>query len=60
MHTLIEVADEYGINVYFNAVGIEKGYDISDFGCRTVKDYLNYSNIKMFTTSDDIETLNNI
>ena len=57
MHVLIEVAKEHGINVYLNAIGVENGYDENDFGCQTVKDYLNYENIKLITTRDDIDTL---
>lgn len=57
IHTLIDVAKEFGINVYLNAIGVENGYDGNDFGCQTVKNYLNYSNVKMITTRDDISTL---
>jgi polysaccharide pyruvyl transferase WcaK-like protein len=57
IHTLIEVANELGVNVFFNAVGIENGYDLSHPSCHIVEDYLNYKNIKMITTRDDMETL---
>lgn len=55
---LVDIANKYDINIYFNAVGLENGYDIKDLGCRTVKEYLNSKNVKMITTRDDINTLN--
>lgn len=54
---LIDEANKLGINVVFNAVGIENGYDIRYHGCKIVKKYLNYPNIKLISTRDDIETL---
>ena len=55
---IIDLAEKFNIPVYFNAVGIE-GYDNNDFRCQILKRYLNKNNIKILTTRDDLETLNN-
>ncbi|WP_010677040.1 polysaccharide pyruvyl transferase family protein [Bacillus timonensis] len=57
MHTLVEAANHLNINVFFNAVGIENGFDLTHPSCKIVKEYLNYPNIKMISTRDDIDTL---
>lgn len=57
MYTLTKIAEDLKIPMYFNAVGIENGYNINLYGCKTVKKYLNSCNVKKITTRDDIETL---
>lgn len=55
---IIDLASQYNIPVYFNAVGIE-GYDEYDFKCQHLKEQINKNCIRIITTRDDIQTLNN-
>ena len=50
------LAEERGVPVLFNAVGIE-GYDAHDGECRLLKHALNRSCVKAITTRDDLEML---
>lgn len=53
---ILDVAQEYGIPVYFNSVGVE-GYDGADERCIRLAQTLNYDCIKGITVRDDLETL---
>jgi polysaccharide pyruvyl transferase WcaK-like protein len=53
---LILVADELGTPVALSGLGVE-GYDDADFRCRTLKDSLNRSVVRIITTRDDIVSL---
>lgn len=46
------------IPVMFNGIGIE-GYDEIDIRCQKLKKVINYDCVKVITTRDDIELLNN-
>ena len=54
---ILNVAHERGIPVMMNAVGVE-GYSETDIRCQRLKRVLNYDNVKVITTRDDIDTLN--
>lgn len=53
---ILECADECGIPVYFNCVGVE-GYDAEDARCVRLAQTLNLDCIKGITVRDDLETL---
>lgn len=53
---LLEVAQECGIPVYLNSVGVE-GYDGGDARCVRLAQALNYDCVKGISVRDDIETL---
>lgn len=52
------IAEQYGIPVMFNAVGVE-GYDENDRYCRLLRNALNRTCVKKITCRDDVELLNN-
>lgn len=58
LSALIEVAQEKGIDIVLNAVGVE-GYDKDDERCQFLRKRLNYSCIKHISVRDDINTLIN-
>ena len=53
---ITSLAEEKGIPVLFNAVGVE-GYDARDKECRLLKRALNRSCVKAITTRDDLAML---
>ncbi|GAA5039094.1 polysaccharide pyruvyl transferase family protein [Microbacterium fluvii] len=53
---ILKAARARGIPVMMNAVGVE-GYSETDIRCQRLKKVLNYDNVKVITTRDDIETL---
>ncbi len=53
---LLACAEECGIPVYFNSVGVE-GYDAQDERCLGLAQALNYNCVKGITVRDDMETL---
>lgn len=53
---LLACAEECGIPVYFNSVGVE-GYDEEDERCLQLARALNYNCVKAVTVRDDLETL---
>lgn len=53
---LLECAEQSGIPVFFNSVGVE-GYDASDERCRRLAQTLNYECVKGITVRDDFDTL---
>lgn len=55
---IIKIAQKRNIPVMFNAVGIE-GYSETDIRCQRLKKTINSSIVKVITTRDDIETLQN-
>lgn len=54
---ILKTAYERGIPVMMNAVGVE-GYSETDIRCQRLKKVLNFDNVKVITTRDDIDTLN--
>lgn len=54
---LTEMANTLNIPVIFNAVGVE-GYSEKNIRCQQVKKVLNQDNVKLITTRDDIDLLN--
>ncbi len=54
--SILECADNEGIPVYFNCVGVE-GYDASDARCVRLAKALNTDCVKAMTVRDDLETL---
>jgi len=54
---ILETARERGIPVMMNAVGVE-GYSETDIRCQRLKRALNFDNVRVITTRDDIDTLN--
>lgn len=54
---ILKIAHRRGIPVMMNAVGVE-GYSETDIRCQRLKRVLNYDNVKVITTRDDIDTLN--
>ncbi len=56
---LIQAAEKLNIPVILNSVGVE-GYDESDYRCRYLKRDLNRDIVKIITTRDDLDTLNNL
>lgn len=55
---ITEFADRFGIPVMMNGVGIE-GFDESDIRCRKLKEHVNRDCVKVVTTRDDIDILEN-
>lgn len=55
---IIDICNKYKIDVIFNSVGVE-GYSKKDYRCKKIKTALNSDCIKMITTRDDIEFLEN-
>lgn len=55
---VLKVAKKRNIPVMFNAVGVE-GYSDTDIRSQKLKKALNFDNVKMITTRDDIDTLKN-
>ena len=53
---ILECADNEGIPVYFNCVGVE-GYDAGDVRCVRLAKALNADCVKAITVRDDLETL---
>lgn len=53
---IIEIAQKYNIPVMMNAIGIE-GYDENDYRCISLKKHINSNVIKVITTRDNIEFL---
>ncbi|BDV30043.1 polysaccharide pyruvyl transferase family protein [Microbacterium terricola] len=54
---ILKTARKRGIPVMMNAVGVE-GYSETDIRCQRLKKALNFDNVKVITTRDDIDTLN--
>ncbi|WP_166997900.1 polysaccharide pyruvyl transferase family protein [Paramicrobacterium fandaimingii] len=54
---VLKTAHERNIPVMMNAVGVE-GYSETDVRCQGLKRMLNFDNVKVITTRDDIDTLN--
>lgn len=48
---VIEIAHQYNIPVMFNAMNIQK-YSSNNEKCKILKEHLNYSNVKIFSTRD--------
>ena len=55
---IIEIAQKYNIPVMMNAVGIE-GYNEQDFRCMSLKKHINSNVVKVITTRDNVELLDN-
>ncbi|MGN1050680.1 MAG: polysaccharide pyruvyl transferase family protein, partial [Acutalibacteraceae bacterium] len=55
---IIKIAEKKGIPVMMNGVGIE-GYDSEDIRCQKLKAAINKDVVKIITTRDDIDTLQN-
>ena len=55
---ILKIANKRNIPVMMSAVGIE-GYDSKDIRCQRLKKALNFPVVKVITTRDDIETLEN-
>ena len=55
---IIKIAQEFNIPVMMNGVGIE-GYDEEDIRCQNLKNIVNNSCVKIITTRDDVNTLEN-
>jgi polysaccharide pyruvyl transferase WcaK-like protein len=53
---ILTTARRRGIPVMMNAVGVE-GYSETDIRCQRLKRALNFENVKVITTRDDIDTL---
>lgn len=58
LNVITQYAEKYNIPVMFSGVGIE-GYDEHHPDCMTLKEMLNRKCIKVITTRDDFECLNN-
>lgn len=54
---ILNTARKRDIPVMMNAVGVE-GYSETDIRCQRLKRILNFNNVKVITTRDDIDTLN--
>jgi polysaccharide pyruvyl transferase WcaK-like protein len=54
---LVNTIENKPCPIFFNAVGVE-GYDQSNHKCQLLKESLNHSAIKMVTTRDDLNLLN--
>lgn len=54
---ILKIAHERGIPVMMNAVGVE-GYSETDIRSQRLKKMLNLDNVRVITTRDDIDTLN--
>lgn len=55
---IIKIAKERNIPVMMNGVGIE-GYDETDIRCQNLKQIINSSCVKVITTRDDVDILQN-
>ena len=55
---IVKIAKAKGIPVMFNGVGIE-GYDENDIRCQALKKAINEDVVKVITTRDDVEILQN-
>lgn len=55
---IIKIAQERNIPVMMNSVGIE-GYDEHDIRCQKLKEVINKDCVKVITTRDDVEILQN-
>ena len=55
---IVKIAKEHNIPVMMNGVGIE-GYSDSDIRCQQLKKIINEDVMKVITTRDDIDTLEN-
>ncbi|WP_293696163.1 polysaccharide pyruvyl transferase family protein [uncultured Agrococcus sp.] len=53
---ILKAAHRQNIPVMMNAVGVE-GYSDTDIRCQRLKKVLNYGNVKVITTRDDVDTL---
>ncbi|HIY64803.1 MAG TPA: polysaccharide pyruvyl transferase family protein [Candidatus Agrococcus pullicola] len=53
---ILKAAHKQNIPVMMNAVGVE-GYSETDIRCQRLKRVLNYDNVKVITTRDDVDTL---
>lgn len=54
---ILKTARRRNIPVMMNAVGVE-GYSATDIRCQQLKKALNFDNVRVITTRDDIDTLN--
>ncbi len=59
IHSLISVAAKYNIPVVFSSVGVE-GYSETDKRCIILKKAINNPIVKIITTRDDFNTLDNL
>ena len=55
---IVQMAELYKIPVMFSGVGVE-GFDVSDNRCLSIKNSINSDVVKVITTRDDIECLEN-
>ena len=55
---IVKICEKRNIPVMMNAVGIE-GFDLSDIRCRRLREAINRPVVKVITTRDDIDTLQN-
>lgn len=53
---ILKIARKRQIPVMMNAVGVE-GYDENDVRCKNLKKALNFENVRVITTRDDVDTL---
>ncbi len=53
---ILKIARKRQIPVMMNAVGVE-GYDDNDVRCQKLKKALNFPNVQVITTRDDVDTL---
>jgi polysaccharide pyruvyl transferase WcaK-like protein len=53
---ILKIARKRQIPVMMNAVGVE-GYDENDVRCQNLKKALNFENVRVITTRDDVDTL---
>ena len=56
---IIKIAEKNNIPVMMNGVGIE-GYDENDIRCQKLKAAINKDCVKVITTRDDVDTLENL
>lgn len=56
--SVIKLAEKYNKKVFFNAVGVE-GFNKKDWRCKILKNAINSQCVKLITTRDDIDLLNN-
>lgn len=56
---IVKIAEKNNIPIMMNGVGIE-GYDENDIRCQRLKKAINKDVMKVITTRDDIETLQNL
>lgn len=56
---IVKIAEKNNIPIMMNGVGIE-GYDEKDIRCQRLKKAINKDVMKVITTRDDIETLQNL